>query len=200
MPAQPVPLERMQARSTNGKTLGGRDLEVRDVGQMAPVNAPPMPDGLQERGQAEWVKIWTSGKWLWPEQDYAWVEQVSRAYDDLATFRAEVAVMGLTVEGYNGQTVANPLLAEIRKAEDTIRRCLSQLGFSPTDRARLKLTELKGAKAAQDLIGGSQGRTEAPQTVQSYVEGQWLWVLPLTSSPSSLRGLGRSFRTSLATR
>lgn len=173
MPAQPVPLERMQARSTNGKTLGGRDLEVRDVGQMAPVNAPPMPDGLAERGQTEWVKIWTAGKWLWPEQDYAWVEQVARAYDDLATFRAQVAQDGLTVEGYNGQMTAHPLIPEVRKCEDTIRRCLSQLGFSPTDRARLKLTELKGAKAAQDLVGGSAPRTEATTAVQGYVEGEW---------------------------
>jgi P27 family predicted phage terminase small subunit len=173
MPAQPVPIERMQARSTNGKTLGGRDLVVKDIGQMMPVDAPPMPDGLAERGQAEWCKIWTAGRWLYPDQDYAWVEQVARAYDDLATFREEVQRIGLTVEGYNGQMVANPLIAEIRKAEDTIRRCLSQLGFSPTDRARLKLTELKGAKAAQDLVGGSTGRTDAPQTVQGYVEGEW---------------------------
>lgn len=154
----------------NGKTLGGREIVVQDVGQMARVDAPPMPDGLEERGQLEWAKIWYAGKWLWPDQDYAWVEQVARAYDDLARFRAVVAEEGLTVQGYNGQTVAHPLIAEMRKCEQVIQKCLSTLGFSPTDRARLKLTELKGEQAAQDLLKGSQ---KAPERVQSYVEDAW---------------------------
>lgn len=174
MPAQPVPMEVMLARSSGGKTLGGRDLEVVDVGQLDPVEAPPMPDGLGDRGQVEWRKIWTAGKWLWPDQDYAWTEQVCRAYDDLAEYRAVVAAEGLTVQGYNGQTTAHPLIAEIRKAEDTIRRCLSQLGFSPTDRARLKLTELKASKTAQDLVNGSGGGSPGrAATAQGYVEDEW---------------------------
>lgn len=175
MPAQPVPIERMQARSSGGKTLGGRDLVVHDVGQMAPVQAPEAPEGLGDRGQLEWAKIWEAGRWLWPDQDYAWVEQTARAYDDLAEYRHVVASEGLTVEGYNGQTTSHPLIAEMRKCEDTIRRCLSTLGFSPTDRARLKLTELKSAKTAQDLVNGgnpSQGNGRPP-TAAGYVEGEW---------------------------
>jgi hypothetical protein len=35
------------------------------------------------------------------------------------------------------------LVAEIRKCEETIRKCLSILGISPTDRARLGLAEVK---------------------------------------------------------
>ena len=78
------------------------------------------------------------------------------------------------VPGYRpGMTVANPLISEIRKAEDTIRKCLSQLGFSPTDRARLKLTELKGASELQRLTAGTTGPQSPGQTVQSYVEGEW---------------------------
>jgi P27 family predicted phage terminase small subunit len=176
VPAQPVPIERMLARSDNGKTLGHRDLVVHDVGQMAPVTAPEAPEGLGARGTVEWSKIWQAGRWLWPDQDYAWVEQTARAYDDLAQYRAVVADEGLTVEGYAGQTTAHPLISEMRKCEDTIRRCLSMLGFSPTDRARLKLTELKGAKAAQDLVNGSSagGNSQAGSKVTpGYVEGEW---------------------------
>lgn len=174
MPAQPKPIERHLATARNGKTLGGRDLEVIDVSGLEPVRAPEPPEGLGERGSIEWRKIWTAGKWLWPDQDYAWVEQVSRAYDDLATYRATVAEEGLTVEGYNGQTVAHPLIREMRACEDTIRKCLSQLGFSPTDRARLKLTELKGASELQKLVNGQGGPQGAPQTIEAeYVEGEW---------------------------
>jgi P27 family predicted phage terminase small subunit len=109
---------------------------------------------------------------LWPDQDYAWVEQVVRAYDDLAVFRKTVADEGLTIQGYAGQTVAHPLIAEMRKCEDTIRKCLSQLGFSPTDRARLKLTELKGASELQKLVGGSVNSVPG-NTANGYVEDSW---------------------------
>lgn len=175
---QQTPIEILQARGINGKTLGGRDIEVHDVGQMVRKEPPPMPDGLAERGEAEWHKIWQAGPWLWPDQDYAWVEQVCRAYDDLNAFRAEIAVTGLMVEGYNGQMVANPLISEVRKAEAIIQKCLSSIGFSPSDRARLKLTELKSAKQAQDLVNGnaspgSQGNQASGTTVQGYVEDQW---------------------------
>jgi P27 family predicted phage terminase small subunit len=173
LPAQPVPIERMMARSQNGKTLGGRDLEVIDVGGLEAPRAPEPPEGLGDRGSVEWRKIWQAGKWLWPDQDYAWVEQCARAYDDLAVFRAKVAEDGLTVEGYNGQTTAHPLISEMRKCEDTIRKCLSQLGFSPTDRARLKLTELKGASELQKLVNGGTQSSAPGNVVESYVEGEW---------------------------
>ena len=170
MPARPVPIERMLARSHNGKTLGHRDLEVNDISTMERREPPEMPEGLDTRGVEEWHKIWAAGRWLWPDQDYAFVEQVARSYDDLAEFRKKVAEEGLTVTGYNGQTVAHPLISEMRKCEDTIRRCLSLLGFSPTDRARLKLTELKGASELQKLVGNSN----SPQAAaQGYVEDSW---------------------------
>lgn len=172
MPAQPVPLEVMLARSTNGKTLGGRELEVIDVSAMDTLEVPPAPDGLKERGTVEWTKIWLAGKWLWPDQDYVWVEQAARAYDDLDAFRAEIAVEGLMIDGQRGTRVANPLIAEVRKAEETIRKCLSQIGFSPTDRARLKLTELKSEKTAQDILNNAPSDS-SPKVVASYVEGEW---------------------------
>lgn len=171
MPAHPKPLERHMATATNGKTLGGRDLDVIDVSNLPVQKAPPAPAGLAERGSAEWSKIWQAGRWLWPDQDYHAVERVARAYDELAAFRAEIEVMGLTVEGYNGQTVANPLIAEVRRAEDSIRKDLSLLGFTPTDRARLKLTELKGATELQRLVNGGSG--DPARDVHQYEEGEW---------------------------
>lgn len=171
--ANPVPMEVMQARSHNGKTLGKRDLVVNDVSLMPSVDAPEPPEALGPRGQLEWAKVWAAGKWLWPDQDYAWVEQVVRAYDDLDAFRQSIAQEGLMVAGARPRTiVANPLIAEVRRAEDTIRKCLSILGFSPTDRARLKLTELKGASELQKLTNSS-GNATPNNVVNSYVEDEW---------------------------
>jgi P27 family predicted phage terminase small subunit len=105
---------------------------------------PDPPDGLGPRGVEEWHKVWTAGRiWLHPDQDYHWVEMVSRAYDDITAFREEIDKTGLIVKGYAGHMAANPLLREIRDAEAVIRKCLSTIGFSPTDRARLGLAEIE---------------------------------------------------------
>lgn len=120
-----------------------------------------MPRGLQTRGRREWIKIWDAGPWLNPDHDYAWVEQIARAYDDMAIFRRQVEKDGLVVKGYAGQVVAHPLLAEIRKCEETIRKCLSILGYSPTDRARLGLAEVKKETALQEFIAISRKNSQS---------------------------------------
>lgn len=173
MPANPKPIERHLATAVNGRTLGGRELDVIDTSRMVAPNAPATPEGLAERGTTEWLKIWQAGKWLWPDQDYHLVEMIARAYDEVAEFRAKIAEDGLTVEGYNGQTVAHPLIAEVRRAEAMITKNLSLLGFSPTDRARLKLTELKGARELQDLVNNGQNRPDSSQEAYEYAEGEW---------------------------
>lgn len=162
-------------RGSNGKTLGGRAIEVVDIGKLAPVSAPPMPEGLQERGQAEWTKIWTAGKWLWPDQDAPWIEMICKAWDRIALFEARIQADGPMVPGSRpAQLVAHPLYTEIKSAENTIQQCLSRIGFSPTDRARLKLTELKSEKTAQDILNNDVPEPDSsPRVVASYVEGEW---------------------------
>lgn len=151
------PIERMAAKTRgDGKTPGGRDLvKANPTLVRRDQAAPPVPRGLGRRGRAEWRKIWEAGFWLAPNQDYAWVEQIVRAYDDIETFRKRVNDDGLVQKGSLGQPVAHPLIAEIHKCETTIRQCLSVLGFSPTDRARLGIMEAKARKEiadVQDLI------------------------------------------------
>jgi P27 family predicted phage terminase small subunit len=156
MPAHSKPLERIQATARNSTHKSdGRELVKAEYTIVKRVDAPKMPAGLKRRGKQEWTQIWAVGPWLNPEQDYPWVEMIARAYDDIDTFRRQVQKDGLIVKGYAGQTVAHPLIAEIRKCEDTIRRCLSVLGYSPTDRARLGLAEVKRQSALQDFLDKS---------------------------------------------
>ncbi len=155
----PKPLERraLEAKG-DGRTARGRRPGAALA--LAPaVELPVMPEGLGERGEAEWYKIWAAAPWLRPGQDYHWLEQIVRAYDDMAAFRERVAHDGLIAKGSMGQVIAHPLIAEIRRCEDTIRRCLSSLGISPTDRARLGLQEAKAQSALaglQDKVRGNQ--------------------------------------------
>lgn len=106
---------------------------------------PPAPPDLGKRGEIEWYRTWEAGiVWLHPNEDYHWIEQIARAYDDIEEFRAEIKATGLIVKGYTkDMLVANPLIKEVRQLEATIRKCLSMIGFSPTDRARLGIAEVK---------------------------------------------------------
>ena len=153
MARRPEPLERQQRKARgDGRTPGGREIVKAAYTIVKREDAPPMPRGLKVRGRKEWTKIWSSGPWLNPDQDYAWVEMIARAYDDIDTFRARIVDDGLIVTGYAGQTVAHPLITEVRKAEAVIQKCLSILGYSPSDRARLGMAEVKKETALQEYI------------------------------------------------
>jgi P27 family predicted phage terminase small subunit len=124
-----------------------RETIVKDV------IVPVPPDDLADRGLTEWERIWTAGSsWRAPEQDYHWIAMTARAYDDIDEFRARVNRDGLIQQGSMGQVIAHPLISEIRKCETLIMKCLATLGFSPSDRARLGLAEVKTASKLQQMM------------------------------------------------
>ena len=150
----PKPPERIKATArdathkANGSALAPTYNNSGPIDRTVP--APLTP--LAGRAAEEWEKVWTAGWWLKRNQDYHWVEMIARAYADIEIFRAEVEKTGLVVTGYAGQPAAHPLIAEIRKCEATIQKCLSVLGFSPTDRARLALGEAKAQNELQKML------------------------------------------------
>jgi len=113
---------------------------------------PRRPVGLADRGRREWVKIWSAGAaWLQPDRDYHWIEQIVRAYDEVAAYRRQIRKDGTVQKGSQGQPVAHPLIAEVRRLEDRIDRNLSELGLSPTAAARLGLAAVKTASKLDEL-------------------------------------------------
>jgi P27 family predicted phage terminase small subunit len=156
----PKPLERMKATQRDAThKADGRPLPVPVSPTTPDRTVPQLPAGIEGRGAEEWERVWTAGFWLKRDQDYHWVEMIARAYADIEVYRREVQEMGLTVTGYAGQTVANPLLSEIRKLEATIQKCLQILGFSPTDRAKLAIVESQAQNALQKMIAESVSRS-----------------------------------------
>lgn len=158
MPA-PKPIERKRLTGRTPTTdSGGRKLPAIQGTIVKTVVVPDPPHGLEARGSKEWVSIWESGsRWLAPTADYHWVEMICRAYDEIEAFRAKIAVDGLLSTGSQGQVVAHPLIGEVRRAEASIQKCLSILGFSPTDRARLGLAEVKVQSKLLDMMNKGAG-------------------------------------------
>lgn len=119
---------------------------------------PKMPASLSKRGKKEWFAIWDNGPWLHPDEDYRWVEMICQAYDEIEKFDEQIAKDGMVVQGYkNDMMVAHPLIKEKRECQRVIIKCLSILGFSPTDRARLGLAELKRQTGLADLQNRTTG-------------------------------------------
>lgn len=147
----PKPVERLKAtqRDATHKANGTEIVVAKTVPDRS---VPALPESVSGRGVEEWEKVWRAGFWLKRDQDYHWVEMIAQAYSDIDQFRARVLEDGLVQTGYAGQVVAHPLIAEIRKCEATIQKCLQVLGFSPTDRARLAITEAKAQNALQEMI------------------------------------------------
>lgn len=151
MPRRKTPLEVMAVRSPDGKTPGHRNLPV-PVSSKPDRSIPEPARPFEGRAIEEWEKVWDAGFWLKRDQDYHWVEMIARAYRDIEAFEARVAEDGPVVTGYANQVVAHPLIGEIRKCEATIQKCLSILGFSPTDRARLNLADMKVQNELQKML------------------------------------------------
>lgn len=148
----PKPRELLKATQRDATHKANGTELARVEYQLEPAHGIPVcPDILGERGVTEWEKIWSAGFWLSADQDYHWVSMIATAYDEIEKYRWEIAAEGLTVQGIHGTMIAHPLIAEIRKAQATIMKALSTLGFSPTDRARLGLAEVKRKTALADL-------------------------------------------------
>lgn len=139
------------------------------------VSVPRRPVGLADRGRREWVSIWTTGAaWLQGDRDYHWVEQIARAYDELAEFRRLVRADGRVQRGSQGQPVAHPLIAEMRRLEDRIDKNLSELGLSPTAAGRLGLVQVKTASKLDELAAkrADRERKPAPAAAAAVVEAE----------------------------
>lgn len=146
----------MAARSPDGVTPGKRNLPAK-VTWSVDRTVPEAPAGLTGRGLVEWEKVWTAGWWLMRDQDYHWVEMIAWAYSDIEAWRSQIEAEGPITKGYAGQDAEHPLIGSIRKSQQTIQKCLQVLGFSPTDRAKLAITQNKARTALQEMISAANG-------------------------------------------
>lgn len=150
-PPKPLELKRLSTKG-DGKTPGGREVPPAQMVIQKVTDVPDAPANLETAGLIEWEKIWTAGYWMLPEQDYHWVAMIAGAYDEIEHYRSRVEEDGLIQTGSMGQVIAHPLISEIRKCQALIMKCLSMLGFSPTDRARLNLAEVERSNGLADLM------------------------------------------------
>ena len=159
--------------ASTGRPSGrpAKPLEVKralgNPGQRVLPDAPGLGDGLSGvdelpsvpmlgvEGTALWAHVWKAGKsWLSPDSDRTIVTLLCQAQDEHEEIRGLLA-SGEIARYYttaNGQMVTHPLVTQLANLRTQMTAWLAALGFSPADRSRLGLAEVRVRDEMDDLM------------------------------------------------
>lgn len=119
--------------------------------------APKCPVKLGTIGRRAWRQYWQVGDaWLSRRTDLAIVARLCRLYDDEANLYAEVEREGYLVRGAMGGLVGNPAVIMLRKVQAELRQCEGLCGFTPSDRSRLGLSEVKRQSKLESFLASQR--------------------------------------------
>jgi hypothetical protein len=136
MPNPPKPIEKKRQLGNPGKRALPEPEVILWAGKVDP------PEGLGKAGSALWSRVFDEGEiWISPRLDVTLLERVCKALD-----RAVVLEALFDEDPTNRQTVMS-----INETDKLIYSGLGLLGFSPADRARLGLAEVKRQSKVAEL-------------------------------------------------
>jgi P27 family predicted phage terminase small subunit len=149
-PAKPVEQHRL-AGNPSKKQLP--DAPQPGTGLSGATDVPTPPD-LGQEGLALWNHVWNSGRaWLSPDSDYTIVRLICEAHDEYTELRAQL--LSGQVDRYyvtaNGQVVTHPVVTQVANLRTQLTAWLAAIGFSPSDRSRLGLSEVRVRDSLDEL-------------------------------------------------
>jgi hypothetical protein len=140
MPNPPRPVEQKRLLGNPGKRALPKPLMTLHSGRVEP------PEHLGGAGRELWDRVFNEGEiWLSPRLDFTVLERVCRALD-----RA-VALDAL----FDADPSDRKVVMSINETDKVILSGLGLLGFTPADRARLGLAEVKRQSKLQELMADS---------------------------------------------
>jgi P27 family predicted phage terminase small subunit len=152
----PKPTEQKRAIGNPGR----RPLPEPVVELAAAAHIPKPPRQLCEPGREAWDRLWTAAQaWLSPKTDLNIMTRLCESIDLRAAIAEELAATGFMVKGSMGQVRVNPLLDKLLALDAQITKFEGLCGFTPADRARLGVAEVKRASAVEDFLAKRSERT-----------------------------------------
>lgn len=138
----PIPLERKQKLGTlRADRLPPAGLiEVERLQEEEETPEPPAQ--LKAKGRELWSSLFDNGSWLWKEVDRHLVELTAELVDERQELRA------LTDQ----QPENTRLRAALRQLDKQLVSNLGSLGFTPSDRSRLGLVQVKAKSKLEELM------------------------------------------------
>lgn len=141
-PAKPIESHRL-AGNPSKKQLPAAPMPGEGLTATAGVPEAPL---LGDAGLVLWDHVWQAGRtWLSPESDKTIVTMLCEAQDDYALIR-DLLNSGAEPRYYmtaNGQMVTHPLVSQLKDLRAQMTSWLAAMGFSPADRSRLGLAEVR---------------------------------------------------------
>lgn len=116
---------------------------------------PKAPAHLSKGAKAHWARtmkvMWPTGVITLAESDLlsTYCEAVARWLEA----KTEIRAKGMLLVSAHGGPIRNPLLKVLDDAERTMLRCQSELGMTPSARARLSVSNQVGDALDQFLNG-----------------------------------------------
>lgn len=117
-------------------------------------SAPDAPETLNDYGLALWNHIWDAGRqWLAVESDRTIVSLLCHAHQEAETLRQglETGEYSRVYVHANGSPVTTPWVTQLKELRVQMTAWLAAIGFSPADRARLGLAEVRVRDELDDL-------------------------------------------------
>jgi|TARA_S200002703_G_scaffold105962_1_gene91912 hypothetical protein len=143
MPNPAVPVEKKRMLGNPGKrALPGEDAIVLHSGRVEP------PEDLGKAGVALWSRVFDEGEiWISPRLDTTLLERVCRALDRIVVLESE----------FESDPTNRQVVMSINETDKLIMSGLGLLGFTPSDRARLGLAEVKRQSKLEEMMSRAEG-------------------------------------------
>lgn len=149
-PSKPVEVKRA-AGNPGGRVLPDAPLPGEGLAGVSEVPAPPL---LGDDGLILWAHVWEAGRqWLSPESDRTIITLLCQAQDEAEDIRRRIG-SGEVERFYvtaNGQMVTHPLVTQLANLRTQMTAWLAAIGFSPSDRSRLGLAEVRVRNELDEL-------------------------------------------------
>lgn len=159
----PIPHERHELEGTRRN-----DRHPPHAFQIGGRGLPPVPEHLSESAQTAWNEISTAmaASNVLDVADASVLEGACVMWGRAREARLLIEQEGLTAIGARGGTIAHPALKIERDSWALFLRYAEQLGLSPSARARLGISLIKGLSMAKQMDktigsshrGGQEGR------------------------------------------
>jgi phage terminase small subunit len=157
-PAKPLEMHRL-AGNPSKKHLPDAPLPGEGLEGVSTI--PTAPD-LGEAGLELWYHVWTAGRtWLAPESDRTIVTLLCQAQDEAELMRKALA-SGEAERFYitaNGQQNPHQYVSQLANLRTQMTAWLAAIGFSPADRSRLGLAEVRVRDELDELQRRRNERT-----------------------------------------
>jgi hypothetical protein len=136
-PVMPIEQKRLKGTLRPSRVPSGVGL----IGSVSPVEPPECPEWVSGSGQEFWPVAWATS-WINPATDYVLVLMTAESLSERDTLRGLVLT-----EPQNFRARSS-----LRELDKQLISQLALLGFSPSDRARLGLSEIKKESKLEDLM------------------------------------------------